>query len=157
MKIFKYVAMTIAVMATMTSCLKSNLAELPSWTESKLTDVRFDYRYYGTNIWDDEPVVEYLELKLDNKVVNDEASTITCAVQVPKASGMFTEAEKAKVSLTNLTCIVWGSTAIRITPEEGSPKLGVPGDWSKPNKYRVMAADGSSRIWTITVTSLVQL
>lgn len=43
------------------------------------------------------------------------------------------------------------STAARIFPIEGSPVLGTPGDWSKENKYEVMAVDGTKKIWTIKV------
>ncbi|MEG0468180.1 MAG: hypothetical protein RR551_07875, partial [Mucinivorans sp.] len=57
----------------------------------------------------------------------------------------------------NLTGIVWLSTAARIIPLNGSPVLGVPGDWTKPNKYEVTAANGSKSVWTITVLSLEQL
>ncbi|WP_410520867.1 DUF5018-related domain-containing protein [Bacteroides cellulosilyticus] len=28
--------------------------------------------------------------------------------------------------------------------------MGKPGDWSKPNKYEITAADGSKKVWTIT-------
>ena len=43
------------------------------------------------------------------------------------------------------------STAAVIKPIDGAPTLGVPGDWSKPNKYEVMAANGDKKVWTIVV------
>lgn len=46
------------------------------------------------------------------------------------------------------------STAARLTPLDGAPKLGVPGDWSKPNKYLVTAASGAQKEWTIEVIKL---
>ncbi|MEG2099786.1 MAG: hypothetical protein RRY42_07760 [Mucinivorans sp.] len=158
MKIFKYVVMAGIVLATMSSCLKANLEDLPTYDESRITDIRFDYRYYGPNEWvDGEHVVEYQQLTVVDKNVDKEALTVTCKVQVPKANGSFTATEKAKVTKANLTGIVWLSTAARITPLNGSPVLGVPGDWTKPNKYEVTAANGSKSVWTITVLSLEQL
>lgn len=157
MKILKYLAMAIVVLTT-TSCLKANLEDLPTWGESNITDIRFDYRYYGSQEWvDGGNVVEYMELKLVDKVVNKEAKTVTCKVQVPVASGTFTVAEKAKVNLTNIAGILWVSQAARVTPIEGAPILGVAGDWSKPNKYEIMAANGTKSVWVITVTSIEQL
>lgn len=37
------------------------------------------------------------------------------------------------------------STAAMIQPIDGAAVLGKPGDWSKPNKYEITAADGSKR------------
>ena len=48
------------------------------------------------------------------------------------------------------------STAAKITPLNGSPLLGVPGDWSKTNEYRVLAADGSVKDWKIQITKLTK-
>ena len=39
-------------------------------------------------------------------------------------------------------------------PIDGSTALGVPGDWSKPNKYKVTAADGSVKIWTLKIDQI---
>ena len=61
------------------------------------------------------------------------------------------EEEKANVDAKNLVVVLTISTAATVTPVDGAPKLGVPGDWSKPNKYKVTAANGNSRIWTVTV------
>ncbi|MEG0601859.1 MAG: hypothetical protein RR980_01555 [Mucinivorans sp.] len=158
MKIFKYVVMACVALTTMSSCLKANLEDLPTYDESRITDIRFDYRYYGPNEWvDGEHVVEYVELKTVDKKIDKEALTVTCRVQVPKASGSFTAEEKAKVSKSNLSGILWVSTAARVTPLNGSAVLGVPGDWTKANTYQVKAANGSQSIWTITVLSVEQL
>ena len=71
---------------------------------------------------------------------------------IPAAGGKFTEAERAKVSLSNLVVYVNVSTAARVTPLDGSPKFGVPADWTREHKYSVMAADGTKKIWTVKVT-----
>ncbi|MDE6049699.1 MAG: DUF5018 domain-containing protein [Paramuribaculum sp.] len=43
------------------------------------------------------------------------------------------------------------STAAVIKPLGESPKLGIPGDWSKPNQYEVTAANGTKKVWTVAV------
>ncbi|MDE7236705.1 MAG: hypothetical protein K2N66_02660, partial [Paramuribaculum sp.] len=43
------------------------------------------------------------------------------------------------------------STAAVIEPLDGAPALGVPGDWSKPNKYQITAANGKKKVWTVTL------
>ncbi|MBD5241541.1 MAG: DUF5018 domain-containing protein [Paramuribaculum sp.] len=45
------------------------------------------------------------------------------------------------------------STAAVIRPLGDSPKLGLPGDWSKPNQYEVTAANGTKKVWTVAVES----
>nr|WP_203966653.1 hypothetical protein [Capnocytophaga stomatis] len=45
------------------------------------------------------------------------------------------------------------STTTKIYPIGDAPELGVPADWSKPDKYRVEANNGNFAEWTIEVTS----
>jgi len=44
------------------------------------------------------------------------------------------------------------STAAIVSPIEGAPQFGKPGDWSKPNRYKVKAANGDEQIWTVSLT-----
>ena len=73
---------------------------------------------------------------------------------VPAASGAFTETIRGQVSLASLVGKFNISTAAAIEPVEGSPTLGIPGDFSAPRKYRVTAANGASQVWTVHITSL---
>ena len=75
---------------------------------------------------------------------------------VPDATGTFTTTVRNTVALNNIALGVTVSSAARITPLSGAPAFGQPGDWSKPNKYLVTAADGSQKEWTIQVTQLVK-
>lgn len=61
-----------------------------------------------------------------------------------------------QATLDNVVVIFQLSTAARCEPIEGAPALGVPGDWTKPNKYKVTAADGTTKIWTVTINSLTK-
>ena len=98
-----------------------------------------------------ENIVAEKELDRTNDIDSDNGIA-TAVFTIPAAGGKFTEAERAKVSLNNLVVYVNISTAARVTPLDGSPKFGVPADWTQEHKYSVMAADGTKKIWTIKVS-----
>lgn len=98
-----------------------------------------------------ENIVAEKELDRTNNI-DSEHGVATAVFTIPAAGGKFTEAERAKVSLSNLVVYVNVSTAARVTPLDGSPKFGVPADWTREHKYSVMAADGTKKIWTVKVT-----
>ena len=120
------------------SCLEGNLDDLPAFEEANITDVKFDFRYKDpTDVWiDGEPIVKVVTLSVNDKVINAETGTITCTVSVPAAG---------KLNL---------STAAVITPQDGAPTLGSPGDFSTTRRYLVKAANGTKKDWTIQITAL---
>lgn len=81
---------------------------------------------------------------------------VTAVVRVPDASGEFTESVRSSVSQSRLWGQVTVSTAARITPVDGSGKLGTPDDWTKERKFEVQAADGTVKVWTIRVTDFIK-
>ncbi|MDR0845709.1 MAG: hypothetical protein LBN71_10860 [Tannerella sp.] len=139
-----------------TSCLTSGLEELPAFDTADITDIRFDFRYKdASSTWiDNEPVVKVVSLTIQNKVIDTASGTVTCTLAVPAANGTFTEAIRQQVSLTSVVGRFYLSTAAVIVPVEGAPVLGVPGDFSATRKYKVTAADGTTKVWTISVTNL---
>lgn len=155
-KYFKAILFAGMAACMFTSCLKSGLEDLPSFDESKITDVKFEFRYKDVNdLWiDGEPIVKFVNLTVQNKVINAETGNISCTVRVPAASGAFTETIRGQVSLTSIVGKFNISTAAVIEPVEGSPTLGIPGDFSAPRKYRVTAANGTSQVWTIHITGM---
>lgn len=56
------------------------------------------------------------------------------------------------MNLNNIVAAVQISSAAVMTPVEGSPALGTPADWTTPHKYAVKAANGETKMWTITCT-----
>ncbi|MDR2764608.1 MAG: hypothetical protein LBB90_06210 [Tannerella sp.] len=142
----------------LTSCLRAGLDELPVFEEAEITDVTFEYRYKDPgSVWiDGEQTVKWISLPVQDKVIDSGSGTITCTLQVPAAGAntTFTEAIRGQVSLNSLTGKFYLSTAASIAPVEGAPTLGVPGDFSAPRKYRVTAASGATKIWTVHVTGL---
>ena len=117
--------------------------DLEAYEEAEITSVGAYHRYYTTekDALTGEFKVAEKELEKSNSINEDEA-VVTATFTVPAASGSFTDAERAKVSL---------STAARVTPLDGSPKLGAPGDWTSERRYSVMAANGTKKTWTVKV------
>lgn len=140
------------------SCLTGNLDDLPAFDEAEITDVKFDFRYKdASDEWiDGEPTVKVVGLTVQNKVVDPKAGTITCTLAVPAADGPFTETIRNGVVLTSIVGKFNLSTAASIAPMEGAPKLGVPGDFSAVRKYKVTAANGDTKVWTVHITGLTK-
>lgn len=138
------------ILPLMAACEK---ADLPAYGDAEITKVGAYHRYYTTDkdAVTGEFIIAEKELNRTNNFNSDNA-TATAEFTLPGAGGTFTEAERAKVSLNNLVVYFNVSTAARVTPIEGAPKLGVPADWTKEHKYKIMAADGTTKIWTIKVS-----
>lgn len=138
------------------SCLKSGLDELPSFSGADITNISFEYRYQDLSAQspDGEAVVRSVTLEAPIKNIDPTANAVTVTLEVPEADGTFTASERAKVALTNIVCLTSISTAAIIEPVDGAPLFGRPGDFSTPRTYQVTAADGTTKIWGITVTAL---
>jgi hypothetical protein len=140
----------MAAACTMTSCLTSGLDELEAFDEADITDVYFEHRYVMAGNGGIE-VVNFQRLLVLSKEVDSEQGTITLIVNVPSVNATFSREERAKVTLSNLAAYCYLSTAASIAPVDGAPRLGTPGDYTSPVKYRVTAADGkTSKVWTVT-------
>lgn len=150
----------ILILTTLTSCLKSGLEDLPEFENNAITAVRkVEYRFKGTNTSgvSGEPYLEYVALG-HKEQLDKEAKTVNIQVTVPASDekAQFTAAKRAECNVQNIAIMVSIETAARLTPIGNSPKLGTPGDWSKPNKYMITAANGDTAEWTITVTSFTK-
>ena len=137
MKSLKYIIIAAVLALSFTSCLEYNLKPLDVYDGADITGAYVYYRY------------------MDNSktfpLSGAHAGSKTCNITASLPSN-FPEAEKSKISASQLVVAVQISTAAVITPTGGSPALGTPADWSSPHKYIVEAADGSQKEWTITVT-----
>lgn len=151
MKILKFIIAMFVMALSCTSCLESNFEELDTYDGNDITAGYAWYRYKGDNKLNasGEQQVIQKQLQRTGQVIDNEAAT--CALQF-KVPTNFSEAEKNGVNINNIVVAVEISTAAVMTPVEGSPKLGVPADWSTPHKYSVKAADGKTKIWTVSVT-----
>ena len=151
MKILKFIIAMFVMALSCTSCLESNFEELGTYDGNDITAGYAWYRYKGDNKINasGEQQVIQKQLQRTGQVIDNEAAT--CALQF-KVPTNFSEAEKNGVNINNIFVAVDIYTAAVMSPVDGSPKLGVPADWSTPHKYLVKAADGKTKTWTISVT-----
>ena len=146
----KWLMLLLMCMPLIASCSKE---DLPAYEEAEITKVGAYHRFYSgdKDALTGENIVAEKELDRTNDIDSDNGIA-TAVFTIPAAEGKFTEAERSTVSLNNLVVYVNISTAARVTPLDGSPKFGVPADWTQEHKYSVMAADGTKKIWTIKVS-----
>lgn len=145
----------VILLTLFTACLTNNLDELPVYDESNVTNVGFLYRFTsdekGAN---NELKVKEITLSLDEKAINNDKASIVVSLKIPAVSKEFTQEERDKVNLKNIIVYFNVSTAANVEPIDGSPELGVPGDFAQLRKYKVIAANGDSKVWTLTIKSL---
>ncbi len=146
---------TLLVMALslmlFSSCLEHNLVDLDTYDECYITGVYGVYhRYYLDTVipGSGEKQVTQASLTVADKIQDTDAGTYSFSISLPSN---FPEGQKSSVSASNLVVILNISTAAVIEPMDGAPILGAPGDWSKPNKYKVTGGGGSSKIWTVAL------
>ncbi len=152
-------------MLLFSSCLKNGLDEnLPKFKDALITDVFMEYRYEDpTATSGGSPVVRITNLNITGKQFKKMENTPGAAtdsvifnVAVPAASGSFTTAIRDKVTAANVVFMANISTASIMEATEGAPRAGVPGDFTQPRQYNVIAADGSKRIWTVRIASFTK-
>jgi hypothetical protein len=142
--------MMMAAVCTMTSCLTSGLDELEAFDEAEITDIYFEHRYVMAGNGGIE-VVNFQRLTVASREVNSEQGTVSVVLEIPEANATFPEQERSRVTLSSLAAYCYLSTAASIAPVDGAPRLGTPGNYSSPVRYRVTAADGkTSKVWTVT-------
>lgn len=144
--------MMLASLALFSSCLKKDLKDYPLFDTNEITLVNAEYRFNGSGTMNGQPIVAYQKLTV-TQTVDQTNSVINVTIAVPAANGQFTASEKAKVVQNKLWFYMNISTAATISPTGGTPALGDPTDATQPLKYVVTAANGTSRVWTINVTS----
>ena len=158
----KYLKIAMALMAgfASVSCLKSGLEDLETYTGNDIESIPGIYfRYYSNDIHpaSGEQVIKQATLSVSNTVIDPDAGTVFCNVSIPSG---FPADQRNNVSLEykpgdkkSIIVTLRISTAATIKPLDGAPELGTPGDWSKPNRYLVTAADGSTKEWTVTLSN----
>lgn len=153
LSIFGIMLMTLF---SMTSCLEHGLEDLDAFDAADIENwpVAY-YRYYTGDKMavNGEQQVKQVQLTRTAGEYDFDEENVTGNpfFNITVAPNNVPEAEKAKVDAKNLVVVLTISTGSVVEPIEGAPKLGVPGDWSHPNKYKITAANGTSRIWTVTV------
>lgn len=153
MKSVIYNLFIMSFMILFSSCLTSGLEELDVYEGADITSVstvRYRYITDEKSPASGEFIVKEVDLSYTSNI-DVEAGKVQIFVTVPDG---FPESELANLSKSNLLIAVALSTAARLSPLDGAPLLGVPGNWESPNLYLVEAADGTKKNWTIEVASL---
>lgn len=155
--------------SSLSSCLYHDLEDLENSSDKEMTSVDYTYRFlYNDTIKKgtvNEEIVEgrVCEVIFSKKTEKVEENgrkgfktTLTHnlnSIQKAGPSGSVTkemlyETFKSKITqdgLSKLWVYVSISDAAILSPLEGAPELGKPGDFSGDRLYRVTAADGSSQ------------
>lgn len=148
-------AMLLAFFST--SCLTSNLDDLEEFEDANITGIQGCYwRYYGSETHPGSQDVEIKQVRIasGNWTITKESETNPEANFDIQFSQNFPKAERPKFNTNQLVVVFNISQGAVIKPIEGSATLGVPGDWSKPNKYEVTAANGTKKIWTVSLDEI---
>lgn len=142
--------MAVVTVFSLTSCLESGLEELDTYTGNDITSSYVYYRYVDKNVTipaSGQPAVKQLQLN-SKQTIDAENATCDITVSLPQN---FPSAELENISLSALIIAVQISTAAVIEPVGDAPKLGAPADWNQSHQYKVMAANGQTKVWTIRV------
>lgn len=144
----------------LTSCLKKDLPEYPLFDGNSITVVNAEHRFKSRiKKINGEPIIVMKGLTV-NSQIDEATSTIKLTVTVPAAetgdNADFNAEEKALVKQSALWLSYTISTAATMTPLDGTGKPGDPADATKALKYRITAANGSTRDWTVSVVTFNQ-
>ncbi len=150
MKKYLYILLAFIGCLGMTSCLESGYEDLDTYDGCEITGVVGTYYRYidSATMANGQNKVIQKTLTTENVQRDENAGTLTFDVSLPSN---LTDAEKAAVSASALVVIVNISTAAVVEPVNGAPAFGTPGDWSKSNQYKVTAANGDTKVWTVSL------
>lgn len=150
----KRVYLTILLMLPLmlTSCLKSGLEDIEVFHDADITSIRALYYYYDTEVSaTGSQLFSKGNISRADVTIDTDAATIVVGEATPAAANIDQFDATKVVMMLNI------STAATIEPVDGSAVLGVEADWTagKVNQYKVIAADGTTKIWSITIQSYV--
>ena len=158
MKMVKKISWLVSIL-TVLSLSSCSWEDLPAYDDANIEGVQFYYRYASPTDKDPitgEPMIRNVQLGTSNVDINSDAGTVTLTVSATNQQASFPDNVYSAIALNNLVCSVTLSTAARITKADNHKDLGLPDDWTSPHSFVVMAANGNTKNWTITVTGLTK-
>jgi len=133
------------------SCLKLGLDEVPNSPDAEIKNFYFEYRWEDTDLGE----LKVFQMQTANEIGDAE---IICDITVPPAQGVFSTEIRNNVALNNLIGYCNISSGATIMLMGDSPKLGEIGDFSSKNvTYKVIAANGTEKTWTINIRNFVKV
>lgn len=151
MKYVKLFLLMLVASLSLTSCLESGLEDLDTYEGNDITAGFAYYRYIDaskTMVVSGENAVKQKQLTRTKQEIDPATGTCTLTFKVPSN---FTAAERADVNVGKLVVTAQISSVAVMNPVGDAPRLGVPADWTSAHQYKVTAANGASKIWTINI------
>lgn len=148
--------MMIGCMLLLTSCLKSGLDDIEDSDLCAISSLTMEYRWISQNANGyDQLLRQQMTL---SKNTPDENNEIRFTVTVPAINSSFRKEVRDHVSLDGLYMITVISSAAKIQPLNGAPKLGLPGEFEigKDYQYEVIAANGKSAVYHIVIENFIK-
>lgn len=166
---FNLLIIGVILMFTASSCLYSGLEELQNSSDKELMAVTYTYRFlYNDTIKKGTPNEDIQTGRVCEVIFNQHSEKIEVdglpgfktiltfdinSIQKAGPTGcvtkemLFNDFKKSieKDGLNKLWVYVAISNAASLSPVNGAPALGAPGDFSTDRIYRVTAADGSAQ------------
>ncbi len=139
------------IVVLISGCLEMNLPDTMDSGENEMTAFTFEYRWityemvYNSETGQVVDSIPYLNVKTintENEIERDSngSDKITCTLSMPEGIP-----EKESIGLSNLWGYASVPNAALVTPLDGAPQLGTPGDYSNPVRYLVTAANGDEK------------
>ena len=140
-----FAALLLAVVST--SCLEHGLEELDLYSGCDVTNGNVYYRYISDEVHpgSGENKVKQVYLAAARTADNE-----NCIYTIRYVTDNIPEAKRADFQKSAVV-ILTVSTAAIVKPVGDAPTLGTPGDWTKDNQYDIVAADGTTKRWTIHI------
>lgn len=132
------------------SCLENNLEDIEVYDGADITSVRGMYYYYNyTTTPAGDNIFDWGNISRQNVVIDDENNTVSIGIATPATANIDQFSPQKVVMMLTI------STAATIEPIDNSAVLGIESDWTagKINKYKITAANGVSKVWTVVVES----
>ncbi|WP_303315424.1 hypothetical protein Q4Q34_15240 [Flavivirga abyssicola] len=152
-KLIKYIPI-IVLGLLLTSCLTSDLDELPTFENADIIDFRFEYRWIDNSS-------EFSKLKVQslNRTITIDtiSNTVNCTITVPASDDDFPDSVRADVTLSNIVGFADLTTAASMKPIGNAPVLGKVGDFSLSTiQYEVTAANNTVKVWSLIIDDFVK-
>ena len=142
----------LVMVVFMTSCLEHDLEELEVYSDCEVTSGYVYWRWITDEV---HPGTESNKVKQTNMTYTGGGGhTLDKENQkfiIRYHGGYVNATERPNIDASKLVVALQVSTAAIVKPVGDAPILGTPGDWTKEHQYDVIAADGTTKRWTIGV------